>query len=348
MNILYGVCGEGMGHAMRSAVVAEHLEAKGHHLRFVSSGSAANYLEKRWPTRVTRVVGLTSVMDRHKLDPVLTLLGNVVKQTAAFPAMHLLSLLQVGKEPDVVISDFEPWSARYAGIAKIPLVAVDNIHFMSRCTHPRDVVAGDRAAAALMFPAANAMVPDAKRYLVTTFVSARVSKPATTLHAPILRHYILLASEGPVWPHVTVYFNSLCDHQAILGALQAVPEQEFHFFGPSTIGRYGNVDVQTFDEERFTASLSSSKAVIGGAGFTLMSEAIFLKKPMLAVPFSNQFEQILNANYLQRMGFGERGTPDLRGIGKFLLASDQYREKLSSYRHDGNAELLAAVDEAIR
>ncbi len=349
MNILYGVCGEGMGHAMRSAVVADHLQSRGHHLRFVSSGSAAKYLEQRWPARVTRVLGLTSVMDRHRLDPWLTLLSNVAKQTIAFPATHLLSLLQIGKEPDVVLSDFEPWTARYAGIAKIPLVAVDNIHFMNRCTHPRDIVAGDRPAAALMFSATNAMVPDAKRYLVTTFVSARVSRAATTLHAPILRRAILAATTSAFRPHVAVYFNSLSDHRAILGALQGVPEQEFHFFGPTVQEptRLQNVTIQPFDEGRFIDLIATSRAVIGGAGFTLMSEAIFLRKPMLAVPFGNQFEQILNANYLQRIGFGERGSPDLGGIRKFLLAADQYRDKLSSYSHDGNRELLAAVDEAI-
>ena len=40
MRILYGVVGEGMGHATRSAVVLSHLIARGHELRVVVSGRA--------------------------------------------------------------------------------------------------------------------------------------------------------------------------------------------------------------------------------------------------------------------------------------------------------------------
>jgi nicotinate phosphoribosyltransferase len=38
MKILYGVVGEGMGHATRSKVTIEHLIAKGHSVKIVVSG----------------------------------------------------------------------------------------------------------------------------------------------------------------------------------------------------------------------------------------------------------------------------------------------------------------------
>ena len=47
MKILYGVVGEGMGHAMRSRVVLEHLVAQGHELEIMASGRAADFLAKR-------------------------------------------------------------------------------------------------------------------------------------------------------------------------------------------------------------------------------------------------------------------------------------------------------------
>ena len=39
MKILYGVVGEGMGHAMRSRVVLEHLVAQGHEVEIMASGA---------------------------------------------------------------------------------------------------------------------------------------------------------------------------------------------------------------------------------------------------------------------------------------------------------------------
>ena len=44
LRVLYGVNGEGMGHATRSHVVIEALLAAGHDVRVVASGAAFRYL----------------------------------------------------------------------------------------------------------------------------------------------------------------------------------------------------------------------------------------------------------------------------------------------------------------
>lgn len=349
MRILYGVCGEGMGHAIRSAVVGQHLLWKGHDVQFVSAGGAHKYLSGRFPNRVTYVLGLNTVMDRNTVLPLSTLMLNIAKMTLS-PLAHVGSAIALGKVPDAVVSDFDPWSARYAKVTGLPLVAVDNIHFMNRCSHPKQMVAGDRAAAALMYPGVSGMVPGARRYLVTTFASAPVAMQGTSLHLPILREKILGAprSQGP---HVVVYFNDKSDHIGIVKALQGVPAS-FRVYGApgvtSVIPMADNVTLQPFSEDGFIADLASSRAVIGGAGFTLMTECIFLGKPLLAVPFGQQFEQILNANYLEGIGYGLRS----RNLGEvevanFLNRADGFAENLRGFQHDGNAELLRAVDRAL-
>jgi len=57
MKILYGVVGEGMGHAMRSRAVVEHLLAQGHEIEIMASGRAADFLQKRFGD-VNRIHGL--------------------------------------------------------------------------------------------------------------------------------------------------------------------------------------------------------------------------------------------------------------------------------------------------
>jgi len=47
MRILYGVTGEGMGHATRSSVILEHL-TKEHDVHVVVSGRARDYLAQRF------------------------------------------------------------------------------------------------------------------------------------------------------------------------------------------------------------------------------------------------------------------------------------------------------------
>ncbi|MEL6548201.1 MAG: glycosyltransferase family protein, partial [Myxococcota bacterium] len=51
MRILYGVVGEGMGHATRSRVVIEHLLAQGHQVHVVVSGRAHRFLTESFAER---------------------------------------------------------------------------------------------------------------------------------------------------------------------------------------------------------------------------------------------------------------------------------------------------------
>lgn len=348
MRILYGVNGEGMGHAVRSIVIAEHLAERGHDLQFVSSGGrACGLLEGRFPGRVVKVVGLGTQMEAGGVSPFATLVTNAVRQTLASPLTHFLAALQV-KRPHVVISDFEPWSAAYARLSGRPLIAVDNIHFLSRCQHPRSVVVGDRQAAALMYPIVRNMVAGANRYLVTTFASAPVVDAKTTLHLPILRKEVLGAHTS-IGSHVVVYFNDMAAHGKIAGMLREVPAQ-FRYYGAPvaqpTIA--GNVTFMPMSVGGFISDLAGCRAVIGGAGFTLMTEAIYLGKPMLAVPFGGQFEQILNSNYLGLMGYGERSrSMSAAEISRFLGRADGYRKRLAGLRHDGNREILGSIDRAL-
>src|SRR5690349_193827 len=65
MRILYGVVGEGMGHAMRSRVVLEHLFASGHEVEIMASGRAAEFLRKAFAARgwVHRIHGMHIVYE---------------------------------------------------------------------------------------------------------------------------------------------------------------------------------------------------------------------------------------------------------------------------------------------
>ena len=108
----------------------------------------------------------------------------------------------------------------------------------------------------------------------------------------------------------------------------------------------GNLRYRPFSETAFIEDLASARAVIAGGGFTLMGEAVYLHKPMLSVPLAKQFEQVMNARYLEREGFGReaRSLEDPAVIPRFLEAIPGCEEKLSHYAQDNNALLLSALD----
>jgi uncharacterized protein (TIGR00661 family) len=250
----------------------------------------------------------------------------------------------------MVITDFDPWTARYAWLTGLPLLAVDNIHFMNRCSHPRELIVGDLQAAALMYPVVDQVVPNAGHYMVTTFVAAPPCKPATTLHLPILRPEVLAAKRPESRNLLVAYFNDKADHNALAAAFSGagLPVRLYGEKGRTTTTSNGAVTRCPFSDAAFIADMAHCTAVVGGAGFTFMTEAIYLGKPVLAVPFGGHFEQILNANYLELLGYGERGC-DLSAdrIRSFLSRVPGYAANLRGFVHDGNAELLTSVEQAL-
>ena len=77
MRLLYGVVGEGMGHAIRSRVVLEHLFEQGHEVEIMASSRAADYLAKRFP-EVHRIHGLHIIYDENRVRRGATLFTNVL------------------------------------------------------------------------------------------------------------------------------------------------------------------------------------------------------------------------------------------------------------------------------
>ena len=108
MRVLYGVVGEGMGHAMRSRVVLEHLVAQGHDVEIVASGRAVEFLKARGFAEVNRIHGLHIVYDENKVRRVRTFWENVLGGTVALPS-QIAAYFDLIKDfrPEIVISDFE-------------------------------------------------------------------------------------------------------------------------------------------------------------------------------------------------------------------------------------------------
>ena len=68
MRVLYGVVGEGMGHATRSRVVLQHLVESGHEVEIMTSGRAKDFLAKHFEG-VNRIHGLQLAQASKNANP---------------------------------------------------------------------------------------------------------------------------------------------------------------------------------------------------------------------------------------------------------------------------------------
>jgi uncharacterized protein (TIGR00661 family) len=355
MRILYGVVGEGMGHAMRSRVVLDHL-TQHHEVQVVVSGRAYDYLVARAGEHlaVRKIWGYSIVYEDNEVASFRTLLANIKGAVKGWPE-NVRAYFELADrfKPDVVISDFESWSYLFALNRRIPVVSVDNIQMVNRCAHAPEILAGHEGDLRLAKAVVKPKVAGAFHYLITTFFYPPVRKARTTLHPPILRPEILAARAGEgegEGEHLLVYQTSTSN--------SALPEilsrcgRECRIYGLRRDLREeiveGNLRYRPFSEAGFVEDLRSARGVIATGGFTLMGEAVYLRRPMLAIPVRKQFEQVLNARYLEAEGYGlcADELTDAR-LGEFIDRLPDFRRRLGSYEQDGNRDLLAKLDEVL-
>lgn len=341
-----------MGHAIRSRVVLDEL-VKHHDVQVVVSGRAHDYLAKRAGEHlaVKKIWGFTIVTENNQVSNSKTLLENLKGAVAGGWPRNLRAYFDLANEfkPDVVVSDFESWSYLYAVNHRLPVISVDNMQIINRCKHDPALIEGHQADFQIARALIKTKVPGAWHYLISTFFYPPVRKRRTTLHPPILRPEIL-AAKSERGNHLLVY-QTYTTNKELPGILKA-SGIECRIYGLrrelKEDLREGNLLYRPFSEQGFIDDLRTARGVVASGGFTLMGEAVYLHKPMLAQPVGKQFEQVLNCRYLEAEGYGlyadEITTARLAG---FLERIPEFEQSLARYQQDGNKDLLGKLEEVL-
>jgi uncharacterized protein (TIGR00661 family) len=351
LRILYGVVGEGMGHATRSRVVIEHLLASGHEVRIVVSGRAHRFLVERIGVhpnvRIEEIDGLTLSYFGNSLDRTKSIFQNLKSAPKAVRKNIKVyrRVAESGFRPDVVISDFESWAALYALNHFLPVISIDNMQVIQRCKHAASVRSGKGFDFELARLAVKLKMPGAYHYLITSFFFPPVRKKHTTLVPPILRPEVI-AAQREVGNHVLVY-QTAPTNQLLVPTLKKLPFR-FRVYGMGREGQDGNVTLCPFSETTFLEDLRTARAAVAGGGFSLLSEAVSLRVPLLSIPVAHQYEQELNARYLQELGYGAWAPRfEQDKLADFLGRVDEYQHVLESYVPRDNSMLFECLDELI-
>jgi uncharacterized protein (TIGR00661 family) len=285
MKILYGVQTTGNGHISRSREVIRELKNLGHDVSVLLSGrKAAMQTELKDFEPYQAVKGLTFCTDRGKLKYLKTALGlnffQFYRDIASFD----------GSGFDLVISDFEPISARIARRNSIPSIGVGHQYAFIH-----DIpVSGDNLLA---------------RFVMKNF--APVDYPVG-LHWHHFNHPILPPivppeidrNDAKIENKILVYlpFEQLNEVLALLK-----PFRRFEFFVYHRLTQAednGHLHLRPYSRSGFLNDLIECTGVISNAGFELASEAMFLGKKILVKPLAGQMEQLSNALAIDSLELG--------------------------------------------
>ena len=333
--VFYSVCGEGMGHSIRTGVIVDRLKEK-YDIYIFTHGNAYDYLNSKFDN-VYKIGGFNTVYINNKVDNVQTLV-NALKRNPHNMRSSYEELYKKAKElsPDVIVTDFEIYSTYVAKLLNIPLISLDNMHIITQAdiSYPQNQRLEMLKAKAVI----KTYVVKPKIHIITSFFYPKVrGNHHAVIYPPIIREDILKL-EPTEEDHIIVYQTSK-ESVKLVKRLKALKDEKFIVYGFNKEEVDGNLTYKLFNEDVFYDDLASAKAVVCNGGFTFISEAITLKKPIYSVPAKGNFEQVLNGYYVQRLGYGEyHEVMSVNRLAKFLKKLPKYQKRLSNvkkYNNDG-------------
>lgn len=330
--IFYCICGEGMGHAIRSSVIIDRIKDK-YDVYIFSSDRAYKYLNEKFDN-VYKIGGFNTVYINNKVNNTKTLI-NALKRNPLNIKEGYEELYKKARKlsPDVIVTDFEIYATMVSKLLSIPLISLDNIHMITQTAidYPPKHQGEMLKAKGVI----KSYVIKPKIHILTSFFYPKIKpKKRAVLYPPVIREDILKL-KPTIEDHIIVYQTSK-ESVKLVEQLKSLNEK-FIVYGFNKDEVDENLTYKLFNENEFYNDLASAKAVICNGGFTFISEAISLKKPIYSVPGIGNFEQTLNGFYVQKLGYGEyHEEMSPKKVEKFLKRLPKYQEKLAKVKKTNN------------
>lgn len=348
-RIAYALTSQGLGHTARALALAPMLRRRGHELRFLCSGRSLPLLRAEGHATV-EIPSLTHVIRDNRLWLWTSLAWAGLQRIDSVRRFGPVMEAVRDFDPDVIVSDFEVFSTVLARRLDKPLVALSHQQVVTHVVH--DVPAAHAWEAFVARVVVRAVTPRDPVERVITALLPGQARGGATLVGPILREDVLRA-RPTVGDHVIVYHNDPTAVRSLVARLGGV-DARFLVYGAPPGGAVfpPNVERRPLGTRGFLEDLASARAVIASGGYTLMSEALFLGKPILMVPNAGLYEQTFNALLLQRERLGEavlRRVPTEVDVTGFLDRVDAYRERIARLElRPGNAQAVERIEGAAR
>jgi len=337
-RIAYSCCGEGRGHSSRTLTVVEELCRRGHEVRVFASHVAYQVLAPKLP-QVTEIPGMVLAYKNNRIELGSTLVRNAETWRRKSNTVGRIRSELAAFKPDLAVTDFEPFLPLAAKSLGVPFVSLDHQHVIPGLDLRPPVRYLPQFAATLAIVHLTHRGEMAN--LVTSyFHPAKPFKNRYKYFGPILRPQICDLKVRNLG-HVLVYQTSASFVN--LPELLADLPFEFRFYAFPREGRQGNCIFKPRNHPDFFEDLANCSWVLTNGGYTLISESLFLGKPVLSVPVSGQFEQWINAHFLQKLGFGiscEQDQLTSEIVRSFARRRDIFARTIQSCNFNGTDSVV--------
>jgi len=189
----------------------------------------------------------------------------------------------------------------------------------------------------------------ASHYLITSFHRLPPADPdLIEVFPPLIKQKVKDLTPS-INEHVLVYLRGN-NFAELIKQLQE-SRRKFVIYGLGKRPPQGNLIFKNTSEDQFLADLASCGYVIANGGHSLISESLYLGKPILCLPIHFFYEHYFNAYFLSKNGFGNYFLDlDSRKniVEDFEGRVDSYRSRIQDYNFNGNNQIAARLEELSR
>lgn len=351
-RLFYSMCGHGRGHATRAQAIIEALRGR-HTLRLYCPGDAYDFLEPKYRDTSIRIVRLPlclrMVYRRNRVSAARTAWHAMREFRGLRRTIAWLEAEIVEHRPDLALVDLEPALPRAAWRCGVPYLTVDNQHrfVVERLTglSPKLYLCSLLTGLFTRWTA-----PSPAAVILPTFGNFEIReryRGRTHRVGPLLRESVLSAPTGDDGFLLAYLRDTLPD--SVLGALSQSP-LPIRAFGLGRRPDRGSLRFEDSGEEEFVRALARCRAVVATAGHQVMSEALYLRKPVFLLPEPGHFEQRMNAHWASLTGIGTWCDPrefSASLLAGFLARLDAYQAPVPAPGHRRIREVLeSCIDQS--
>ena len=349
-TLYYGVAGEGRGHAARALALIEQLHER-HRVVVYSYGQGLSLLRPACAPLGVEVRPLPPLEFAYSSQRTLSYTRTFFKNVGYLKDLSdIFSGVQREMErdaPELIISDFEPVLPRVGRRLSIPFLSVDHQHFLLACDI-QEIPTNLRAHTLWMAAFVRMFAPDGpSETVISSFFPYRTkSRYAFAKQVGVMMRRNILDATPEDHGHLVAYVRrpetiNIVPHLRRLG-------RPVRVYGLGAEGKIGDVELRAIDPARFVDDLASASALITTAGNQLVGEALYLGKPVYAIPEPQNREQDINAHFVRSMGVGERAAADAVSAAKltsFVEKAPFYRARINRQRMCGNSITIRIIED---
>ena len=332
-RVLFLVNGLGMGNSTRCFSLVEKLSEADVKVDVMTSGNGLLFFEDKKGNQVDRLIETNSVYygkgKEGKLSIIQTLFSLVNFASSYLKNNRLVESYLDNNKVDAVVIDSE-YIFRPIQKRRIPIIALNN----------SDVVISSffklKDKPLNIYP--QFFIVELLDFLYHLFIPDKVISPRLKNFVsfgkkivpvgPIVRKQYLPSSSGRVIKNVVIMLSG-----SAFGSQVNFKKETFPF-KIDVVGREGeDLDGLFFHGKLFDnyELISRADVLVINAGFSAVSEAVFMRKPCIVIPVENHAEQFVNAKNVELMGYGFFSTPEnmAHSLKKMCLEIETYRSRIA-------------------